>query len=170
MTGRINIDELAFRFAFVQQCLHYIGVDMNKDSDFKNYIDQWLDLRRPDENDEKWAWCSAFLIGIFNELGYDIAADLSARSWLQIGDKVACPEVGDIVVFWRESPKSWKGHVGVYLGRRGRFLVVLGGNQSGKVSVQLFSNTMLLGFRSMMKFLVPFSVCVDLSELYRKIK
>jgi hypothetical protein len=33
-----------------------------------------------------------------------------------VGTKVAYPEPGDIVVFWRESPQSWKGHVGIFTG------------------------------------------------------
>jgi len=71
----------------------------------------------------------------------------AARSWLKWGKPVSKPLPGDVAVFWRESPSSWKGHVGFYLGEVGGYVVVLGGNQGNKVSVRYYKRSQLLGYR-----------------------
>lgn len=148
-----SINEELIRAKIVSTASFYIGVNISDHNDFRKYIDLWLDMRRPAENNEKWAWCSAFLIGVFKDLGCNVASDLSARSWLKIGDKVDNPSFGDIVIFWRENVNSWKGHVGVYLGIRDNKIICLGGNQSGKVSVVNYSKNRVLGYRSFAKFI-----------------
>jgi peptidoglycan hydrolase-like protein with peptidoglycan-binding domain len=59
------------------------------------------------------------------------------------------PAPGDIVIFWRERPDSWKGHVGIFFGfSKNRSLVFsLGGNQKNTVSIQGYNASTVLGFR-----------------------
>jgi len=91
-------------------------------------------------------WCAAFVNAVLRELGLpgsDTVSEwpLTARSFLQWGQRVREPQVGDIVIFPRGT-ESWQGHVGFYYGteyRNGRrFYQILGGNQSNAVTIQLF--------------------------------
>ena len=53
-----------------------------------------------------------------------------ARSWEKFGDAVDQPRLGDIVVFWRVSRSSGKGHVGFYMQQNAGTITILGGNQN----------------------------------------
>ncbi len=73
----------------------------------------------------------------------------NARSWLHVGVSVVDPEPGDVVIFWRESPNSYKGHVGIFMGysQDKTRIYTLGGNQGNMVSQSAYSASQLLGFR-----------------------
>lgn len=96
---------------------------------------------------EETAWCSAFLHWCCDELNIEVSGSLAARSWLKVGTPTDFPMVGDIVVMWRESPHSWKGHVGIFVGQDAQFVSVLGGNQSDSVSIQRYKKDTVLGYR-----------------------
>ena len=69
---------------------------------------------------------------------------LLALNWLKFG--VPCdPQYGAVLVFWRGSPSSWKGHVGFYYGETsdGKYFLVLGGNQANKISITKIAKTRL---------------------------
>lgn len=72
---------------------------------------------------------------------------LSARNWLHFGDAVTVPEVGDTVVFWRDSPTSGLGHVAIFLKERSGWLYVLGGNQGNQVCIAPYLKSRVLGYR-----------------------
>lgn len=57
-----------------------------------------------------------------------------AANWMKFGKHVK-PQQGCVLVFWRGSPSSWKGHVGFYVGEDSTHYHVLGGNQSNAVTV-----------------------------------
>ena len=99
--------------------------------------------------DTEVAWCAAYINSIYASTGYEYSGKLNARSFLKVGEIVLEPRVGDLVIFWRESPKSWKGHVGIFLNYSsdGRYIYVLGGNQSDMVTVSKYLSSRLLGFR-----------------------
>jgi uncharacterized protein (TIGR02594 family) len=59
---------------------------------------------------------------------------LGAREWLKYGRAVN-PQFGSVLVFWRVSPTSWKGHVGFYWAEDDSHYHVLGGNQSNAVNI-----------------------------------
>ena len=74
----------------------------------------------------------------------------AARNWLKVGRKVDVPRIGDLVIFWRDSPSSWKGHVGIFVGFDIEFnLFVLGGNQGPdrSVGIQKYPRDRVLGYR-----------------------
>jgi uncharacterized protein (TIGR02594 family) len=99
--------------------------------------------------DDETAWCSIFINWCCNEAGLQRTHRLNARSWLAVGLPVDDPVPGDIVVFWRERPDSWKGHVGIFMGfskNRSR-VFSLGGNQKNAVSIQGYDANSVLGFR-----------------------
>jgi len=99
-------------------------------------------------------WCSAFAKRVVEEAGYDSSgANAAARSWLNVGEAVAEPVPGDIVVFWRISKLDWRGHVGFFLHDDGEDIWVLGGNQSDEVNVSPYSKSRLLAYRRPVKLL-----------------
>ncbi len=111
----------------------YVGVHELRDNEDHPLIQWWLSLcafgyHAPDET----AWCSAFVNGIAWELSLPRSKSAAARSWLNVGQRVAKEQllVGwDIVVLSRP-PADWAGHVGFFAGWEGDGRIrLLGGNQ-----------------------------------------
>lgn len=107
-------------------------------------------------SDDETPWCSTFVSWCAKEAGLPFSRKANARSWLSFGQNTSSPEPGDVVVFWRESPESWKGHVGFYLGHSSNIQRVycLGGNQGNKVSISAYSAATVLGFRRLKRSFV----------------
>lgn len=95
------------------------------------------------------AWCSTFVNWVAHKAGLQKSGKANARSWLNVGTKVTVPEPGDVVVFWRESPQSWKGHVGIFLGYSidKKRVYCVGGNQGNRVSVSAYRVDTVLAFQ-----------------------
>ena len=97
-------------------------------------------------------WCGIFMgyCAKKNNLPYPDKY-MTARSWLTVGEPVDKPNIGDVVVFWRESETSWKGHVGLFIGEYEKpdNINILGGNQSSRRSVTItkFPTYRVLGYR-----------------------
>lgn len=100
-------------------------------------------------NDDETPWCSTFVNWCAKKAGLPYSGKANARSWVQVGKKVTDPQPGDIVVFWRESIHSWKGHVGIFFGYNADASKVfcLGGNQSDKVSIAAYGTDKVLSFQ-----------------------
>jgi uncharacterized protein (TIGR02594 family) len=96
---------------------------------------------------DEMAWCSAFANWICKKSGLPYTGKLNARSWLKVGRKVDMPKLGDIVVFWRESPQSWKGHVAFFIRETKNWIYVLGGNQNNQVKISAYPKYRLLQYR-----------------------
>lgn len=94
-------------------------------------------------------WCSTFNNWCAKQANLQQSGKANARSWLNVGRKTEHPEPGDIAVFWRESPQSWKGHVGVFLGFSEDLsrVYVVGGNQGNRVSVSAYQRDTVLSFQ-----------------------
>lgn len=106
------------------------------------------------------AWCSTFVNWVAWKAGLQFSGKANARSWLNIGTKVTNPEPGDVVVFWRESPQSWKGHVGFFLGvsTDKKRVYCLGGNQGNRVSVSAYRLNTVLSYQRLapvQKLIIP---------------
>jgi uncharacterized protein (TIGR02594 family) len=95
------------------------------------------------------AWCSTFVNWVAFKAGLQISGKANARSWLNVGTKVTVPEPGDVVVYWRDSPQSWKGHVGFFLGFSfdKKRVYTLGGNQGNRVSVSAYRLENVLSYQ-----------------------
>jgi uncharacterized protein (TIGR02594 family) len=111
-----------------------------------SFFDQIADRIRDDET----PWCSAFMNHVHLATGYKYTGALTARSWLNYGDEIDNPKPGDIVVLWRDSPTSWKGHVGFFLRYNASKskILVYGGNQNNKLAPAWYSASRLLGYRT----------------------
>ncbi|MDT0647927.1 TIGR02594 family protein [Zunongwangia sp. F260] len=107
------------------------------------------DCQINDYTSDEVAWCSLFINWVALKSGLERTKNLTARSWLNAGIPVINAEPGDIVVFWRESRESWKGHVGVFLGcsTDGTRIYCLGGNQGNQVSITAYTADQVLGYR-----------------------
>jgi uncharacterized protein (TIGR02594 family) len=96
---------------------------------------------------DETAWCSAFMNWIAMNCNKERSEKLNARSWLKIGAEVQNPGIGDVVVFWRESKDSWKGHVGMFINEVDGWIFTLGGNQNNQVCIKAYPKSRLLGYR-----------------------
>lgn len=96
---------------------------------------------------DETSWCSAFANWCAREALLERSKKLNARSWLKVGIETKEPMLGDVVVFWRESPSSWKGHVALFIRQDDTHIYVLGGNQSNSVNISPYPKSQLLGFR-----------------------
>ncbi len=94
-------------------------------------------------------WCSTFVNWVAWKAGLQYSGKANARSWLNIGSKVSTPEPGDVVVYWRESRESWKGHVGLFIGFSNdrKRVYTLGGNQGNRVSVSAYRADTVLSYQ-----------------------
>jgi uncharacterized protein (TIGR02594 family) len=97
--------------------------------------------------DDETAWCSCFMNFVAKMCDKPMSNKLNARSWLLVGEEPTVPQQGDVVIFWRESPDSWKGHVGIYINEIGDDINVLGGNQNNSVCIKPYPKERLLGYR-----------------------
>jgi len=97
--------------------------------------------------DDSTAWCSAALNYFAKKHMYERSGKLDARSWLKVGEIVLEPKLGDVVVFWRESALSWKGHVGLYINHNEKYVWVLGGNTNNAIGIAAYPRDRLLGYR-----------------------
>lgn len=105
-------------------------------------------------------WCSAFVNWVAWKCGLQHSRKSNARSWLNVGQRVNSPEPGDVVVFWRDNPQSWKGHVGFFLGLSpdGTRVYCLGGNQGNRVSVSAYRVETVISYQRLApsaKILIP---------------
>lgn len=100
-------------------------------------------------NDDETPWCSIFMNWVALKAGVENSESAAARSWLNVGFSVQNPEPGDIVVYWRGSPSSHQGHVGIFLGFSSdqSRIYTLGGNQGDSVSISAYPRKRFLDFR-----------------------
>lgn len=102
-------------------------------------------------DDSTTAWCSAMLSFYAKKCGYEYNKTLSARDWLKMPVMVLKPSLGDVVIFWRESISSWKGHVGLFIAQDLNIIYCLGGNQNNQLSISAYPRDQLLGVRQLKK-------------------
>jgi uncharacterized protein (TIGR02594 family) len=100
-------------------------------------------------DNEGISWCSIFMNWVFFKAGLPHSKSASARSWLNVGVEVKEPQIRDVVVLWRDSVDSWKGHVGLFVAfsEDKRFVYILGGNQGDKVCIEAFAVVRVLQYR-----------------------
>lgn len=101
----------------------------------------------PEIKDDDTPWCSAFLNAICAQIGAPKSGSLLASSWLSVGEPLATPQFGDIVVFdWTKIGGSG-GHVGIVISAFNGLLYVLGGNQDNEVEIAAFKTRGVAGYR-----------------------
>ena len=95
---------------------------------------------------DETAWCSAFVNWCAQEAGLPYTAKLNARSWLDVGEITYDPKPGDVVVLWRSSLESWKGHCAIYINQTDDYIYMLGGNQGNQVQIAKYPRNRLLNY------------------------
>lgn len=95
------------------------------------------------------AWCSSFVNWCVVEAGGIGTGRRLARSWLKWGVPVelSAARPGDVVVLWRDSLASVKGHVGFFVRRDADQVILLGGNQANSVCERGYPASRVLGVR-----------------------
>lgn len=101
----------------------------------------------PEVKHDATPWCAAFVGGMLADAGEGFMPTLSARDYMKWGQPLAAPRLGCVVVLWRDSRESYKGHVGFFVGRRAGKVLLLGGNQGDRVSIAEFPEERVLGYR-----------------------
>lgn len=101
--------------------------------------------------EDETAWCAAHVGWSLEESGLNSTKALNARSYLDWGVEVAFEDMkkGDIVIFWRSKPESWKGHVARFVryDEKAGYIWVLGGNQGNAVGINRYHKSKWLGAR-----------------------
>ena len=123
-------------------------IGMTEDAD-KAELSAYIKTGGLSVNPDNTAWCAAFVGAVLAEAGMKGTGQLNAKSYLQWGVKTETPKIGDVVVLWRGSREDWRGHVGFFNGfdPDGNILI-LGGNQDDKVSVESFHPSRILAYRT----------------------
>ena len=101
------------------------------------------------------AWCAAFMRWLFLEVTGKGVGKGNARSWETLEEPFQVKNIGnldkalpgDVVVLWRGSRRSWKGHVALFVRRTQNHVYLLGGNQGGKVSIKRYPKSRVLAVR-----------------------
>jgi uncharacterized protein (TIGR02594 family) len=104
-------------------------------------------------NDET-AWCAAFLGSCLERAGIASTRSLMARSYLAWGDLVDDFRPGAVAVLSRTADPAL-GHAGFLIGETDDSVILLGGNQSGAVTVEAFPRARLLGLRWPSSAVIP---------------
>ncbi len=109
-------------------------------------VQYFRDVKHAEIEDDETSWCAAFVGAMLERSGIVSTRMLTARSYLQWGEKVDSPKVGDIVVFTRGN-STWQGHVAFFLYEKDGKIFHLGGNQQNTVNISSTAKSKLLGYR-----------------------
>lgn len=95
------------------------------------------------------AWCAAFVGAMLRRAGQAPSGSLAARAYEAWGVGLSGPRLGAIGVKRRGASHgpSWQGHVGFVVGAGASRILLLGGNQSDRVSIAAFPRADFTAFR-----------------------
>jgi uncharacterized protein (TIGR02594 family) len=121
----------------------YVGLN---EYDNREKLEDFLNIDPVD-----FSWCAAFINAALRENNIPQSEKpLLARSFLNWGEPVEEPKLGDIVIFPRGN-EGWQGHVAFYIKTIEKdnitYYLVLGGNQNNKVSYELYPAENAIGLR-----------------------
>lgn len=134
--------------------LKYVGIKEDP-NDYNKQIRKWIEasctsLKIPfPRDDSEFAWCACFVSNLLFEMGiWNDKQNLhivSARKFLEIGEVVLEPQMGDLVILERGIAK---GHIGLYLNEVHIGKVnLLNGNSGDEVRISEFDKSRILGYR-----------------------
>jgi len=96
-------------------------------------------------NDDGIPWCGLFMAVVAKRAGKPVVeGPLWARNWAKFGKPADRAQLGDILVFRRA---QGSGHVGLYVGEDYGAFHVLGGNQSGGVTITRIARDRCIAIR-----------------------
>lgn len=102
--------------------------------------------------DDETPWCSSFVNWVMMKAGKPRTENAMAMSWARYGKKLTKPALGAIVVF---SYGRGRGHVGFVVGKQGKKIQVLGGNQNDMVKISAFSTVRVVAYVVPSDYVVP---------------
>jgi putative chitinase len=138
---------------------HYLAAERDRGEseiagrlDNPRIVEMFADVGHSWVKDDETAWCAAALGSWLERSGVPSTRKLNARSYLDHKhsipfDDLDDAEIGDIVIFWRDKPNSWKGHVALYEGHTSNRVKVLGGNQNNAVNSTWYPSDRIIGLR-----------------------
>lgn len=134
--------------------LHYYGLkEISGTEDNPVIVRMFHDLGFDFIDDDETAWCSVSMCWLAMQTKYEHPNSMLARDWLGVGEIITVAEHGYgepvVAVFWRVSPNSIYGHVGMPITERDGYIYTLGGNQNNEINITPYSKTRLLGFRKL---------------------
>jgi uncharacterized protein (TIGR02594 family) len=132
-----------------EEARHLMGVHEDVGPGSNKVILNWAKDLGIDYKSDDIPWCGLFMAHCIGATLPDEPLPtnpLGARNWSKFG-KACDPSIGAVLVFWRESRASGKGHVGFYNGEDRDAYHVLGGNQSDSVSIARVGKDRLLDTR-----------------------
>ena len=97
--------------------------------------------------DDEMAWCACFVNACLKRAGFPHTGKLNARSFLDYGEGVTEPKIGDLVVLWRKGRSSVYGHIGFFVREYRDYIYILGGNQNNRVCIMGYPKYRLLKYR-----------------------
>jgi uncharacterized protein (TIGR02594 family) len=106
----------------------------------------YADVGHPEVAGDETAWCAAFLGSCLERAGIASTRSLLARSYLDWGEPARGPRIGAVAVFSRGTDPAL-GHAGFVVGSTPADIILLGGNQSDGVTVEVFPRARLLALR-----------------------
>jgi uncharacterized protein (TIGR02594 family) len=95
--------------------------------------------------DDDIPWCSAFVNWCLMESGIKGTCSAAAKSYLEYGNSVQ-PRIGAIAVMNRGS-QAWQGHVAFIAQVNFETVILLGGNQSNRVSFSVVDKKQIVECR-----------------------
>jgi len=139
METRLKLIEIALK--------EYGNIELDGPNSNPDVMKYFHETGREWVEDDSTPWCDAFVDWVVMKAGGDPSPGLLARAWLDFGEVILEPEVGDLVIFWRVKWNSPYGHVGFFVRRKDNYIWVLGGNQSNMVKIAVYSAERVLGYR-----------------------
>lgn len=148
--ARPEDSSVAAELPWLGEAYRLIGLKEDTGPKSNAQILQWARDIGVSYKDDDVPWCGLFVAHcIASQLPHEPLPSnpLGARSYERFGKPVN-PQPGAVMVFWRESKESGKGHVGFYAAETedGQFLI-LGGNQGNAVSIMAKPRDRFLGAR-----------------------
>lgn len=133
--------------AWLQVAMQEAGVATFADGNSNPRIEEYHCSISATRWDDKVPWCSSFLHWCMREAGLQGTGSALARSWLDWGIPLLQPQIGCVVILWRDQPESEKGHAGLFLREDDTHVFLWGGNQLDAVREHSYLKTTVLGFR-----------------------
>ena len=129
---------------WVSEARKYIGLSEVQGPKHNPTILGWLRQLKAWWSEDETPWCGTFVAAILKTSNRYVVKDwFRARAWVDGGVRLTDPAYGCIVVFSR----TGGGHVGFVVGQDEKgSLMVLGGNQSNRVSIAAFPKSRVLAY------------------------
>jgi len=126
-----------------------LGIKEIKGNQHNKRILEYQEMTGLDFGNDETPWCSIFANWVALQANLPMSNSAMARSWLRVGRKTSFPKPGDVVVFWRRSIYSYKGHVSFFVGytKDNQSIYCIGGNQSDEVNITKYPLNRVLEFR-----------------------